>query len=342
MGGLALKSVETRRINREEFDVISNELVTVLKTTFSNVGIPLFYKNKPTFGDIDILVTQNEFGPDMRKYIEYHFSPNEIFHNGNCWSFDYKGVQIDLITTSTLDFPTNMIYFSYNDLGNLVGRLAHGFGLRYGQEGLWYEHYFKGQNVGKIPVSTNYSKTLSFLGLSYERYTKGFDELVDIFEFIASSPYFNWKRYQLVELNKINRDRNKKRSSYIAFLDWVEENVADEEHEFQFSEDKSRYLERINLFFPEAELETNIRRLEYLECKKLYVKAKFNGGDVMKKYGFSGKELGDKITSFKTYINNIFDNQDYDDFIINNDTSMIYKFFDEYLILHNNENERNT
>jgi hypothetical protein len=221
------------------------------------------------------------------------------------------------------------MYLSYNDLGNFIGRLAHGFGLKYGQEGLWYEHQFKGKNIGTVYVSKNYPKIFEFLGLSYERYEKGFNELEEIFTFIAESPYFNWKKFQMEELNKINRDRNKKRASYTSFLEWMGENVADENHEYKFFDDKTSYFIMIDDAFPEANIVTEVRRLEYLECRKLYVQSKFSGGDVMKRYGFEGKKLGEVMTGFKEYITKEYNS--YNDYIIHTDAFDIYMDFEEYL-----------
>lgn len=292
--------------------------------------MPLFYKNKKTFGDADILVSLEGLeGFDIRGYITNEFQPNEIFHNGNCWSFDYKELQVDLITCEPEHFDSNAMYLSYNDLGNFIGRLAHGLGLKYGQEGLWYEHYFKGKNIGTVIVSKDYPKIFDFLGLSYERYLQGFDELEDIFTYIAESKYFNWKMFQMNQLNKINRDRNKKRASYTSFLEWMDNNVADENHEYKFVDDKTSYFITISDTFPEADIITQVRRLEYLECRKLYVQSKFNGGDVMRKYGFEGKKLGDVLTGFKEYIT--LEYKSYNDYIIHTDTFNIYEDFEEYL-----------
>lgn len=91
MGGLALKGPNTftRRYERDEFDVINVELHEILSKTFDRIATPLFYKNKKSFGDADLIVTEKvDF--DMRGYINTTFKPNEIFHNGNCYSFDYK------------------------------------------------------------------------------------------------------------------------------------------------------------------------------------------------------------------------------------------------------------
>ena len=152
MGGLALKNTPTRRYERAEFDVISVELLDILRQDFKRVAMPLFYKNKKSFGDADIIVSMEGFTRNVRDYITETFKPNEIFHNGNCYSFDYKELQVDVITLAPEHFDSNEMYLSYNDLGNFIGRIAQGFGLKYGQEGLWYEHYFKGGNIARIPI----------------------------------------------------------------------------------------------------------------------------------------------------------------------------------------------
>lgn len=331
MGGRALKNTVTRRYLREEFDIISKELIDTLRLTFERVDMPLFYGKKESFGDADILVVEN---PDinMHEYLTKTFSPNEIFHNGSCWSFDHKELQVDVITSSAEHYDTSLMYFSYNDLGNYIGRLAHGFGLKYGQEGLWLEYQFKGSNVGTIPISKNYEKIFDFLGLSYERYKKGFDTLEEIFEYIAESVYFNWKAFQLTELNKINRDRNAKRASYMAFLTWIEQHASTPNHEYAVYDNKTLYYNEIDKFFPEANLTVGMRRLEYEVCRDLYIRAKFNGGMISRIYGFDGKELGEKISGFKSYVNVYTGEIDgYDEFILNTSTDAILKLFEYYL-----------
>lgn len=328
MGGLALKNAFTRRYERDEFDIINVELHEILLKTFDRVATPLFYKNKKSFGDADLIISE-KIDFDMRGYINTTFNPNEIFHNGNCYSFDYKELQIDLIVVKSKDFGAMEMYLSYNDLGNFIGRLAHGLGLKYGQEGLWYEHTFKGSNIGTVMISQDYPKIYEFLGLDYKRWEQGFDELEDIFEYIATSKYFNWKMFQFDQLNKINRDRNQKRKSYMSFLEWIDNNVADDKHEYQFAEDKTSYFLTINDTFPEADLVTQVRRLEYLECRKLYVQSKFNGGEVMRRFGLQGKALGDALTNFKEYITGEYES--YNDYIIHTDGVDIYKEFEEFL-----------
>lgn len=331
MGGNALKIAKTRRYDRAEFDVISVELMDTLKKSFARVAMPLFYKNKPSFGDADIMVSTEGLNFGLREYIVETFAPIEIHHNGNCWSFDYKELQVDLITIAPEHFDSNYNYLSYNDLGNYIGKIAHGFGFKYGQEGLVYDHYFKGSNIGRVLVSKDYDKIYEFLGLDYNRWREGFNELEDIFTFIGESKFFNWEYLQLENNNRINRERDAKRKSYQSFLSWIDENVKDDNHRFPFSKDKAEYVDAANKFFPEAGLELEIRRLEYEHCRNLYIKGKFNGGDVMRKYGLKGKELGDAMSGFKNIIGKIFPEETYEDYIINSSVAEIYSDFDVFL-----------
>lgn len=337
MGGRALKETFTRRYTREEFDKASAEIREKLKPYFADTAIPLFFKNKETFGDIDVICNVGDnFTHNMRDLINELFSPNQIFHNGNCWSFDYNEVQVDLITVAPEHFETNKMYLSYNDLGNFIGRIAQKFGLKYGQEGLWYKHKFKGSYIGIVPISTDYPKIYNFFNLDYSKWEKGFDELEDIFKFVYESEYFDGSIFQMDQLNKINRDRNKKRSSYTSFLEWIDNQP---ERNYNFNE-KEDYILQIDEAFPEANLIEEIRRLEYEHCKELYIKSKFSGKHIMEKYGLQGKELGDAIIGFKSfviskkdmaYLGGKYFGESFEEYILRKTKDEIFNFFELYL-----------
>lgn len=331
IGGNALKNTYTRRYEKQEFEEISSGLITSLAKDFKKVGMPLFYHQKESFGDVDIVVSMEGFKHNMRDYITEHFKPNEIFHNGSCWSFDYKELQIDIITISDEHFDSMLNYLNYNDLGNFISKIAMGFGCRYGQEGLWVEHYFKNTNLGKIYLSKNTKKIFEFLDLSYDKYLEGFESLEDIFIFISKSKFFNWEKVQLENNNKVNRDRDKKRNTYQEFLKWIDENVRDDAHNYQSHKDKTLYYNMISEYFPEAKLEMHIREKEYEYCKDLFIKSKFNGGEIKRRFGLDGKELGDKIYQFKNAIKVIFPKETFDEYVLNNDSEDIYEDFKNYI-----------
>ena len=270
----------------------------------------------------------------MNDYIDVTFKPNEIFHNGNAWSFDYKELQVDFITCNDDDFDSNYHYLAFNDLGNFIGRLAQSIGFKYGQEGLWYNHYSDSNTKTTIMVSKDYLKIFEFLGLDYQRWVEGFETLEDIFEYTMTSPLFNPEMFQLNQLNKINRERNLKRASYMAFLEYIKDKPAHEDYD----EDVVRYFKAnvpdvIREVFPEVNIDLHLAEIEYITAKKKLVNLKFNGRDIMEKYGLKGKELGEAINRFKGHFcaMNLRHETDYDfnDLIINCNVDSIYKSFEE-------------
>ena len=328
MGGHALKNTFTRRYTRSEFDSVSKELINALLKTFEKAEVPLFFSSKESFGDIDILVSMdnNKLNVDMSDYINKTFIPNEIFHNGNAWSFDYKEVQVDIITCSGEDFDSNRHYLAFNDLGNFIGRITQKLGLKYGQEGLWCNHYFKEQKIGKIMISKDYPKIFEFLGFDYNRWLEGFETLEDVFEYVINNEQFDAEMFELQHLNKINRERNAKRKSYMSFLEYISENHSDRTYTFP---EKKVSIDRANRFFPEARMIEAMRKLEYLHCQKLYIKSKFSGGVIMSRYGIQGKALGKALSGFKEYIVN-FENKSFDEFVLESITDDIYDKFEIY------------
>ena len=343
MGGRALRNTFTRRYTKKEFTKVSANLNRIIRRTFDACEVPRYYHTKETFGDIDILVSlEGNEGLNIRQYIVNTFAPNEIFHNGNCWSFDYEEIQVDLMFVAGEHFDSNFNYLSFNDLGNFIGRIAHGFGLRYGQQGLWVTYYYK-DTKNTIMISKDYPKIYEFLGLDYKRWLKGFETLEEIFTFISESPYFNWQRFQPSELNRINRERNLKRASYMTFLEWMDLNVADEDHEFKFAEDKTPYYTKIDEFFPEANLINEIARIEYEVSRTKYAKTIFNGKVVIDVFGIKGAELGKAMTGFKEhmetvvkayypkYVDEVGFDEAYIDYCIRHGREVLINDFDTYI-----------
>lgn len=335
MGGKALKKTKTRRINISEFNLYSNELIKILSLTFNKVDIPKFYREKETFGDIDIII--NKLDMDMLKYIEDTFSPNEIFHNDNVWSFDYKGVQIDLITTNEEDFSSTLNYMSWNDLGNFIGRLAQTIGLKFGQKGLFLKARYGSGKRRDIILTKDMSEILLLLDLDYDKWIHGFNTLEEMFEFIMGSKLFSNDLYQLSHLNKINRDRNKKRSSYMGFLEYIKGKGSNPDFNIKEVNSVRDNIQIIShKLFPDANVNIHLAELKYIEHLNNLVKLKFNGKILMDKYGFSGKELGVIIPGFKEYINGIYFELDFKGFIATYDSKFIYNLFEEYIKDHLN------
>lgn len=334
MGGNAL-TIPTKRYKREDFFDILLEVRTMLNNNGITSEVPKWYRNKETFGDLDVLIKSSTVDGNILDVINRLFKPQEIYNNNDVKSFDYKEFQIDFIMTSDDKWDTSINYFSYNDLGNLIGRISYQMGFRFGHFGLKlvYNHPKGGRKMSKI-VSKNPRKIYEFLGFNYDRYLEGFDDLEDIFKFVVNSRYFNRKIYDYEYLNHQNRTRNKKRKNYELFLDYVKtnKNILFLDYEFR---DKQYYINEAEKFFNIRLNEMISRFNEKVEIEKM-ASEKFNGGIVMEKYGLKGKEIGIAMSKFNNHITRLQSFKDEDmlrilraKYIVETDINDLFDIFEE-------------
>lgn len=296
MGGLALKNTFTRRYQKEEyFDLVKDVFQKIMSTqhTTSCAVIPA-YDEKESFGDMDVLYSTYDDHIMLIDHIKEVFSPNEIVKNGEVISFDYKELQIDVIHAHQDYFEYALSYFSWNDTGNLIGKLAHQFGLKHGHKGLVLPLRDGDNKFHDVVITLDHDKTLKFLELDVEKFNSGFNNLEEMFKFVSDSPFYNPDNYKLENLNTIARVRDKKRETYRKFLEFGERYTGPRCVRLG---DKSMYLEQIFEFFPEAypEYVTAIKELAF----KKYISERFNGNLVRDWTGLNGKALGEFMVHLK-------------------------------------------
>lgn len=332
MGGKALSYGLTSRCDKDKFLRVSDEVTNELRKTFDRAEVTKFTNDKSDFGDIDIIVSLSESVNDIKGYIQSVFKPNEIYENSECYSFDYDSVQIDLIFCDLSDFDCFYSYFGYNDLGNYVGKLAHSFGIKYGTTGLYMNHVFRNEKI-KIPISRDQRKIYDFFGLDYDKKLSGFNNIEEIFHFVMSSKYFNGEMMKLENLNRINRERDKKRPSYNKFIEFIEKNP--KRNQYEPNRDKKSYFKLICDYFPEANIERAIIEFEYKTIKKKLSSYIFNGNIVSEITGLKGKELGNFIAHFQFVMSDyIADSGVFEDFVISNGDDGIRNLISETYIAY--------
>ena len=316
MGGNALKNCEIRRVSAEEYRILSVEVLHILQETFPlrRICIQKAYENKPDFGDLDILFEirgekDNVFTPESLREL---FNSKEVVYNGKhghpdtppdlfekVFSLEYKGLQVDIIPTLSEYFYSSYIYTSFNDLGNFMGRIAHKMGFKYGDKGLIYQFRTMEDHVSaEIKVSLDISKIFEFLGYDLYRFYKSFNNLEDIFEFVASSKYFHKDIYLLPNRNHKSRTRGLKRKNYNLFLKWLEEPTIKLINEYPWPsmeerggrKDVEEFMMKAFTMFPQFRIDFIIER-DRLE-QEAEVKALFNGGIVKGITGLENIELG--------------------------------------------------
>lgn len=262
MGGNATLEYKTKRITKEENEKIINFLFDSLNKDkdFSSknelFGIPLSYSEKESFGDIDLLTTMNlvellnKISKNSNILIEPKYLAKKRDKNGfrinsqmesipvkiKTNEFETDFFQLDLILSTKENFDNHLRYLSFNDLGALIGRIAYSQGLRFGENGLYYnfpfEHKFT-EILGKTKlfISNDYFKILSMLGFEnlpnkedvkgIEKFNEQFKNKIDIFNFIISNKNFNAEAFSVSTKNSKTKSRDRKRSTVKGFLDFL-------------------------------------------------------------------------------------------------------------------------
>ena len=310
MGGNALKNARTRRLDRQDYERVSIAVVARLREAFPSARVEVIpaYATKADFGDLDVLVTAEDVlargGADALKRLAIDaFCATELVANGSVLSFDYRadaaqaepGFQVDVITMPRAEYAFALDYFSYNDLGNLVGRTAHKQGASFGHDGLWYIFRDGDYKFRDVLLTRDFDHALRFLGYDPRRFRAGFADLRAIFEYVAGSAFFNRSIFLLENRNYQSRVRDRKRKTYTGFLQWCEEQP--ELPAFRYPADKADWLPRMFEWFPAFRAEYD-RTLEDLATQRA-VKERFNGELVSAWTGLADKPLGALMREFK-------------------------------------------
>jgi hypothetical protein len=326
MGGKALNrfGVFTERKNTAEFKQIGYELnVKIFFDLTFFTSVVTCYRNKADHGDLDLLIRVLPYSNiNWVEYIQNTFKPQAVNSNGGVYSFDYKNFQIDFIPIPEEKWNTALVYFSYDPLGNIMGKTFHKFGCSYGWEGLFYKyHNPHGSVSADILLSNDVRKIFNFGGYDYDRYLKGFDTLEEIFQFCIDGKYFDSEMFQMENLKSLDKKRNRKRGSYHLFLNYIKEKGINTK--YPFNEDKDIYLEAIETAFPESELGFKLRGLRLNDALNQKISEKFNGEIVMSWFPrLKGKVLGKAMGKFKDCLG-----VNYDDFILNSSIEDIKYYF---------------
>lgn len=301
MGGNALKNTTTRRYQKEEYHELAKEVKEKLTAIFPHSQIEVIpaYANKPSYGDMDVLIDAT-YPTNIADVLKNTFGYNQLVKSGSVTSFDYKELQIDLIKAAPEEFEFSLHYYSYNDMGNLLGKMAHKFGVKYGHDGVWYVMRDGDYQFKEILLTRDPQQALALLKLDYKKST-GFQELEDMFAFVASSPFFSPYYFLLTEeqKNAADRVRENKRKTYQTLLTWLEEHK-DNLPQFKPFRDKDAYLPMLFEHF-QGFVDQYAQGKIQLEQKRLQqaiIESKFSSQKITEWTGLEGKELGRLMTAF--------------------------------------------
>jgi len=319
MGGKALKTINTVRLSSSDYFELERDVLDRLSCVFpgNRVDTVPAYRSKESFGDLDVLLEDVSLPDDWIESVRLVFSPSEMVmqENGSVLSFDVNRFQVDLVLTPKQYYEFALSYYSWNDLGNLIGRLAKGMGYTFGHEGLSYKLYSDGIFIDTISLPATFDQALVFLGLDPVRHKQGFDTPDDIFKYLISSIYFRDQSFLSEDLNHVARVRIKKRPMYAAFLAFLEKNPCQ-----ALERNNDLHLKRgFNVFHGFQE---QCIKAERIHKEHVIIKGRFNGKIVSELTGLNRLELSDFMLKVKE---GFASKLEFDKFILDNDQDDINK-----------------
>ncbi len=310
MGGSLFSS---KRLPTAEYVVLEKTVLDILKNRFPErrFDVPDGFKDKTDYGDLDIitsfpLITDNEL-KEM-----FGVTDDQIHHNSSVISFSYQSFQIDLCHFEPEYLDTALDYMRQSDTSNIIGQMArYSTGYRLTHKGLMYPVRLKPEdNLGEIRVSTNRKSIHEFLDLDHEQWLKGFDNALQMFEWISRSRYFNPDCFKFEALSHQDRTRNVKRKTYSAFVEWLDGQLF--KYSYEVTKNKQEHLFRGLLHFRNEsgwwidQAQKMIQDRQWQE----QARATFNANDIMEITGLSGPALGMVRKAFDSYLIKRFDLND--------------------------------
>lgn len=320
MGGRALKS-PTKRLDADTYHRLAENVADDVAREFGvRTHVVRAYRSKLDFGDLDLIVERaggldgqldvswtpeigNSSVPDseviarLREYAKrYHSRDVYRERNSPVFTFEHRnstheasGFQVDLILAQPQDFDTTCDYFAFNDLGNLVGRLAHDMGCKYGFDGLHMKIADGTQHLETLCLSKDTQAIHRVLDLDHARFREGFDSMEGVFDFVMASKFFHPHLYKLENAGYRERARDRKRVNYSAFLDRCEQ-IEATDYESMTNEAAMGWL---GGHFPE--LPAQVQEVRAREASRRELASWFNGRNIGEWTGMSGQALGELI-----------------------------------------------
>lgn len=298
------------------------------------------YHDKQDFGDIDFLSTIDR--QIFEKLVEKTENINIVAKAEQfSYAIEFKlasdelvFVQVDYIKSNLEDFDFSKNFFAFNDLGNLIGRIAAQAGFSFGFDGLKRKIYVdnRGDIINdlysneisvtslvenarlfknelnrailktSIIVTKDFDNALKFLGFDVERFKQGFNNMNEVFEFVVSSTFFNKDAFLFENRNHKARARDKKRSNYLAALEY-----------FKNKKDRKKQLSLSHMEKEFPNFKTEYRDLEKQIKSDFIDKMIFSNDNIMVSLNYQGtlknvnpfkEHLGSQEKQFVFYCEN--------------------------------------
>lgn len=238
MGGNAIAPhVKSVRLDVERYKNLEAKTLSILQEFFSEgrFNVVRYFANKQDFGDVDMMYNVENNADFLQKLplllMEEFNSTKElpVVRNSSVTSVgvpvdtneeDY--FQLDFLYYSKENWDHAEFFLDYNDVGNLLGRVARFAGFKLSDKGLLFPYKNEhGHVVKDVLVTKDPLVTMQVLKLDKALYDKGMDSMEDVYHFVMSSDYFVPETFLTENLNNGLKKRERKRGAYKLFLEYL-------------------------------------------------------------------------------------------------------------------------
>lgn len=317
MGG---KAVTSYRMDSQTHDRFLDHVVPVLVDLHldeERVYPVRSFENKASHGDLDVLFMKPATSTnDLRRmrdakhalmHNETDLEVLEYNSNGDILSmavmFEGKPRQLDVIFTWSFHWHIAKVFYDFNDMGNLMGKVARWHRMKWGFQGLRYVVYSEdgSRKLDEITLTGNPATAFEILGFDWQRYQKGFVKRSDVWEYVLNGALTDPRCFLPKNLNAGQRQRDTKRTGYELFMKYLDEFV-----EIDMSTERPSHEDTWELVHDKIgiNLEQQVNALRMEDAKLQKAAEKFNGRVILDH--FKDLKGGPKFGKMMKEWNNMF------------------------------------
>ncbi|KAF8517433.1 hypothetical protein BU17DRAFT_49889 [Hysterangium stoloniferum] len=321
MGGKAfldtMEGATFPRMDTQTYQRLKARHLGEIKRVYRLVDSPREVPEKADHGDIDFIVCSPIIEADRSEVLKTATGATHSMKNGSSYNLaillDGEDVsqayyQVDVNECENEVAWEQMLSFqSYGDLGMILGLLARANGLTLSLHGLkvWDIPHSSEYQLGPFLVSASFPDILLFFGLDIKPWRDGFPTVHSIFQWVASSHWFDCR---FITDNPSRQHRRADRKMYRGFLAWVHEqrdalveqtsNAAGHNEADAVPSDNAGVKGALIFFGKTLEYDDIIAK----ERRRRDVKDKFNGHLVMEWTGLRGKQVKLLMDEVRKYL----------------------------------------
>ncbi|KAL8691034.1 MAG: hypothetical protein Q9218_003656 [Villophora microphyllina] len=211
------------------YRAVRDRCLAQVASLFQRVASPIEAPEKTTFGDIDILACEPKALPLRIEALATALNAKRTIPSKptSCFAVPYPAlegsyVQVDVHVCESKDFDWEIFHQSHGDLWNLLGSSIRPFGLTANDTGLHIripeieEHDRK---KSQIILTADPHTVFDFLHLDTGFFSRPFDTVDSMFEFVSRSRFFQPEAYIRHDLKANDRKRLAQRDLYRRFVD---------------------------------------------------------------------------------------------------------------------------